>query len=64
MLNAVPFDQTCSVGSALWDRDEAGYELVHRADHAMYAVKTVGGGGHAVAPVPEPLAAVGGAPTA
>jgi GGDEF domain-containing protein len=44
MLGAVPFNQTCSVGIATWDRDEAGYELVHRADQAMYAVKAAGGG--------------------
>ena len=50
MLDAMPFDQTCSVGIAVWDRDEAGYELVHRSDQAMYAVKAAGGGDVGVAP--------------
>jgi diguanylate cyclase (GGDEF)-like protein len=49
MLGAVPFNQTCSVGIATWDRDEAGYELVHRADQAMYGVKAAGGGDVSVA---------------
>jgi diguanylate cyclase (GGDEF)-like protein len=49
MVGAVPFSQTCSVGVATWDRSEAGYELVHRADQAMYSVKGVGGGDVAVA---------------
>ena len=44
LLGAVPFNQTCSVGLATWDRDEAGYELLHRADQAMYAAKAAGGG--------------------
>jgi len=59
MLDAVPFNQTCSVGIAVWDREEAGYELVHRADQAMYAVKAAGGGTFGIAPVPESLAAAG-----
>jgi GGDEF domain-containing protein len=40
----VPFNQTCSVGIATWDGEEPGYELVHRADQAMYAAKVAGGG--------------------
>src|SRR5215210_248457 len=44
MLGAVPFNQTCSVGIATWDGDEAAYELVHRADQGMYAAKAAGGG--------------------
>ena len=44
LLGAVPFNQSCSVGVAVWDEQEAGYELVHRADQAMYAVKAAGGG--------------------
>ena len=60
MLDAVPFNQTGSVGIAVWDRDEAGYELVHRADQAMYAVKGAGGGGIRVASAPAPIAATGG----
>lgn len=50
MLGAVPFNQTCSVGIATWDGDEAGYELVHRADQAMYAIKAAGGGDIGLAP--------------
>jgi diguanylate cyclase (GGDEF)-like protein len=53
MLGAVPFNQTCSVGIATWDRQEAGYELVHRADQAMYAVKAAGGGDIGVAFAPD-----------
>ena len=59
MLDAVPFNQTGSVGIAVWDRDEAGYELVHRADQAMYAVKGAGGGAIRVALAPDPIAATG-----
>ena len=53
MLDAVPSDQSCSVGIATWDGDEAGYELVHRADRAMYTVKAAGGGGIGVAKASE-----------
>ena len=61
MLDAVPFDQTCSVGIAVWDRGEAGYELVHRADQAMYAVKAAGGGEIRVAAEPARMVATGAA---
>jgi diguanylate cyclase (GGDEF)-like protein len=30
---------TCSAGIACWDGDESGYELLSRADEAMYAAK-------------------------
>jgi diguanylate cyclase (GGDEF)-like protein len=53
ILGAVPYNQTCSVGIAVWDREEPGYELVHRADQAMYAVKAAGGGDVGLAPAPE-----------
>jgi diguanylate cyclase (GGDEF)-like protein len=53
MLQGVPFNQTCSVGIAVWDGAEAGYELVHRADRAMYAVKAAGGGDVRLAPTPD-----------
>lgn len=33
-----------SIGLATWDGREAGFELIHRADHAMYAAKAAGGG--------------------
>ena len=59
LLGAVPFNQTCSIGIAVWDGDEAGYELVHRADRAMYAVKAGGGGDFEVAPMPDELSLVG-----
>ena len=62
MLDAVPFDQTSSVGIAVWDRGEAGYELVHRADQAMFAAKAAGGGNLAIAPIIEPLAVAGRSP--
>jgi diguanylate cyclase (GGDEF)-like protein len=44
ILGAVPFNQTCSIGIATWDGEEPAYELVHRADQAMYAAKAAGGG--------------------
>ena len=44
MLGAVPFNQTCSIGLATWDGEEAAYELVHRADRGMYSAKAAGGG--------------------
>lgn len=56
LLVAVPFNQTCSVGIATWDGGEAGYELVHRADQAMYAAKAAGGGEISLAPSPDALA--------
>jgi len=49
MIDAVPFEKTCSVGVATWDGNEASYELVHRADQAMYTVKAGGGGGIGIA---------------
>jgi diguanylate cyclase (GGDEF)-like protein len=64
MLDAVPFEQTCSIGIAVWDRGEAGYELVHRADQAMYAVKVDGGGSIGVAPEPDRISASGDADAA
>ncbi len=51
ILGAVPFNQTCSIGLATWDGEEAAYELIHRADQNMYAAKAAGGGRISVAPV-------------
>jgi diguanylate cyclase (GGDEF)-like protein len=51
ILGAVPFNQTCSIGLATWDGEEAAYELVHRADQGMYAAKTAGGGRADAGPV-------------
>ena len=48
----MPFNQTCSIGVATWDGEEAAYELVHRADQGMYAAKAAGGG--RVRPGPSP----------
>ena len=52
LVEALPVDR-CSVGVAVWDGVEAGYEMVHRADQAMYAVKAIGGGDVGLAPAPE-----------
>jgi diguanylate cyclase (GGDEF)-like protein len=51
MLGAVPFNQTCSIGIATWDGEEAAYELVHRADQGMYSAKAAGGGRISAGPV-------------
>jgi diguanylate cyclase (GGDEF)-like protein len=50
-LGAVPFNQTCSIGIATWDGEEAAYELVHRADQGMYTAKAAGGGRVEAGPV-------------
>ncbi len=55
LLSSVPPSQSCSAGIATWNGVEAGYELVHRADQVMYAVKRGGGGEIAVAPTPDPM---------
>ena len=47
----MPFNQTCSIGVATWDGEEAAYELVHRADQGMYAAKAAGGGRVSAGPV-------------
>ena len=44
MLAAMPPEHSFSIGIASWDGDEEGYELIHRADKAMYAAKAAGGG--------------------
>jgi diguanylate cyclase (GGDEF)-like protein len=51
ILGAVPFNQTCSIGVATWDGEEAAYELIHRADQGMYAAKAAGGGRISAGPV-------------
>jgi diguanylate cyclase (GGDEF)-like protein len=51
ILGAVPFNQTCSIGLATWDGEEAAYELIHRADQGMYAAKAAGGGRISAGPV-------------
>jgi diguanylate cyclase (GGDEF)-like protein len=51
ILGAVPFNQTCSIGLATWDGQEAAYELIHRADQGMYAAKAAGGGRISAGPV-------------
>lgn len=58
MLAAAPPGHSFSIGIATWEVDEEGYELVHRADRAMYAAKAGGGnritlaGGPAYEPLP------------
>lgn len=64
LVGAVPFGQRCSVGVAVWDGAEAGYEMVHRADQAMYAVKAAGGGDVGLAPAPEGAMPAGALPGA
>jgi diguanylate cyclase (GGDEF)-like protein len=51
MLGSVPFNQTCSIGIATWDGEEAAFELVHRADQHMYLAKAGGGGRVEAGPV-------------
>ena len=43
MLAGGPSDQSISIGVATWDAQEQGYELMQRADRAMYAAKAAGG---------------------
>ena len=38
----VPQGQTCSIGLALWEPQESSWELVRRADEALYAAKAGG----------------------
>lgn len=42
MRRAVPADQTCSIGYAIWDGDEDDRTLIERADRALYRAKVVG----------------------
>ncbi len=42
LLEAVPFDQTCSAGIAIWDGTETGEALLARADAALYSAKHAG----------------------
>jgi diguanylate cyclase (GGDEF)-like protein len=58
MLAAAPPGHSFSIGIATWHGEEQGYELVHRADRAMYAAKAGGGNRITVArgPGSDPLA--------
>jgi GGDEF domain-containing protein len=58
MLATVLPGHSFSIGIATWHGDEKGYELVHRADQAMYAAKAGGGNRIALArgPASDPLA--------
>jgi diguanylate cyclase (GGDEF)-like protein len=42
LRDAIPDDQTASVGIARWDGSETAGDLVVRADRALYAAKTAG----------------------
>ncbi len=42
LRSAVPLDQTCSAGLAIWDGEDTGEELVGRADVALYEAKSRG----------------------
>ena len=42
VLGAVPDEQTCSVGLALWDVLETAESLMRRADEALYRAKAAG----------------------
>ncbi len=42
MRRAVPADQTCSIGYAIWDGEEDDRSLIERADRALYRAKVVG----------------------
>jgi diguanylate cyclase len=42
LRDAVPEDETCSAGVALWDGSETPEELLARADAALYAAKVAG----------------------
>lgn len=42
LREAIPEDQTCSAGVALWDGEENGEALLGRADAAMYEAKAAG----------------------
>jgi diguanylate cyclase (GGDEF)-like protein len=44
MLSTAVFGDSFSIGIATWDGEEAGFELIHRADETMYAAKAAGGG--------------------
>ena len=58
MLATAPPEHSFSIGIATWHGEEQGYELVHRADRAMYAAKAGGGNRITVArgPGSDPLA--------
>ena len=51
--DATPSKPSFSVGIATWNADEEGYELIHRADRAMYAAKAAGGDQVSAAPTPS-----------
>ncbi len=55
LREAIPHDETCSAGVALWDGQEDGEGLLGRADAAMYAAKAAGRDRLRVMPAPGPL---------
>jgi GGDEF domain-containing protein len=40
---ATPQGSSCSAGLAVWDETETAFELIERADAALYAAKRGGG---------------------
>ncbi len=42
MRDAVPGQETCSIGYALWNGSETSLALVGRADRALYRAKDTG----------------------
>ena len=64
MLAAAPPGHSFSIGIAARHGDEKGYELIHRADRAMYAAKAGGGNRITLArgPARDPLALADHAP--
>jgi len=42
LVEDLPYEATCSTGLAAWDREEAGEDLVRRADEALYSSKHAG----------------------
>ena len=58
---AMPGDQSCSAGMAVWDGAEGAADLVERADRALYDAKRAGRHRTAVAGDSAPTVG-GGAP--
>jgi len=42
LVGAIPGDETCSIGLAMWDRQESAQQLLARADERLHAAKARG----------------------